>query len=1477
MASSIEKALAVGKELGLVDDKLADFVEKNEPKFAADIERQERCIEREMKQKEMELQLVSQREADERKHKQMELEIQSQRELEELKIKASIESEEQRLKHELEMEHLKVEALRLEEAQKSHESTIVDPSTKPKPKIPFFDEATDDMDSYLERFEWIAENYKWDKEDWPFHLSQYLKGKATEAYTRLSKTDRKDYDLVKEALLRRYNLTDEGYRKKFRESQPEDNETPQQFIVRLRNYLEKWIQLSQGKEAIDLFLVEQFINACPPDVAAYLKQSKIDSPEAVAENADRYLTAHGKKLSYPRTSNMRGQTSKYATEGTKVRSCLICNGSHLARECSQNKTGKYCVKCRSISHNTADCKSVEKPHSQLPQKSAAAAQSNEAPGDTNEDMRKIQINGKNYIEIGFCKTATPTRGETIVIDGRVNDTPARVLRDTGCNTVLVGKSFVRPNQFTGESDYCLLADGTARKMDLANISIDTPYFRGTVLAMVSEKPIHDLLLGNIPGVRSAEDPDKSWSQCNILTRAQAKAELNPMKPLAVTDVQGLPVDKPKLIQFQKEDDTLKRFYDADEVRKKGSQVTKFYTDKDVLYREYVNPKTNLGQPVVQVVVPTPLRAQVIQMAHCSILGGHLGTRKTMDRILSEFFWPGMNDDITRFCRSCDICQKTVKKGTVRKVPLQRTPIIDTPFKRCAVDLIGPIHPPSEKGHRYVLTLVDYATRYPEAVPLKEISSPIVAEALLDIYSRVGIPEEVISDQGTQFVSEYMKEFSRLLGTKQLPTTPYHAMANGLVERFNGTLKSMLKKLCVKEPRQWHRLINAALFAYREVPQESTGFSPFELLYGRSVRGPMTVLKQMWLQEGTDDEVKSSYQYVFDLREKLEEVMELANNNLRNSQARYKSYYDKGAKTRSFDTGDQVLILLPTDANKLLMQWKGPYKVLDKLGSNNYRVNIKGTSKTYHANMLKKYFTCDNDESSEPLVNTSAVVIVNSASVAAVIVDTDDTTADSELMELSVGDQNESVADVRLGEQLKQEQIHDVTDLLQSYGTIFNDQPGNCNTIEHKINLSTEEAVCSKAYKLPYTTRESLKSDIDEMLRMGVIQKSNSPYASPIVIVKKPDDTNRICVDYRKLNRVTILDPEPMVTAEDLFQKLSGDCFFSKLDLSKGYWQIPVRRNDIKKTAFVTPDGHYEFLRMPFGMVNSGATLVQGMRQILHGLSGADSYIDDIIIHTKTWDEHLSVLQEVLKRLQAAGFTVRPSKCQVGEINIEFIGHTISNGTLQPLDDNIKKVQDAARPQTKTQVRSFVGLAGYYREFIPNYSAIAAPLTDLTKKGQPNQVTWGPAQEKSFTTLKRMITEKPVLRIPDISRPFVLRTDASNIGLGAVLLQKYDEQFFPVSYASRKLQGAEKNYSVIEKEGLALVWAVMKFRQYLLGVEFTLQTDHQPLIYINSAKYENSRVMRWALVLQSYRIRLESIKGCDNIGADYLSRMDAEFV
>ena len=351
----------------------------------------------------------------------------------------------------------------------------------------------------------------------------------------------------------------------------------------------------------------------------------------------------------------------------------------------------------------------------------------------------------------------------------------------------------------------------------------------------------------------------------------------------------------------------------------------------------------------------------------------------------------------------------------------------------------------------------------------------------------------------------------------------------------------------------------------------------------------------------------------------------------------------------------------------------------------------------------------------------------------------------------------------------------------------------------------EEPVRLKPYPLPYALRQELKDEIREMLDKGVIRKSPSPYASLVVIVKKKDDLNRICVDYRKLNKVKISDPEPNKTSKDLFQQLGKSKIFSKIDLSKGYWQIPVAKEDVFKTVFVTPDGTYEFLRMPFGMKNSGATLVRGMREALSGMSGVESYIDDLIVFSSDWETHLRTLKELLRRLSEANPTARPSKCIFGASTVEFLGHDDGYDWITPNDDNLDKIARAKRPVTKKEVGSFCGLLGYYRNYIPSFAIIAAPLTDLTKKGQPNFVEWGEVQEKAFNTLRESLLKWPILRLPDHLLDFTLRTDASNSGIGVVLIQEHEGKLHPVAYASKKLRNAETKYSTLEKECLAIIW------------------------------------------------------------------------
>ena len=298
---------------------------------------------------------------------------------------------------------------------------------------------------------------------------------------------------------------------------------------------------------------------------------------------------------------------------------------------------------------------------------------------------------------------------------------------------------------------------------------------------------------------------------------------------------------------------------------------------------------------MQLVVPESFREKVLRLAHETLMSGHLGIKKTMDRVLTEFFWPGACGEVSRFCKSCDICQRTIQKGRVTKVPLGKLPLIDTPFKRVAVDIVGPIEPRYERKSRYILTMIDYATRYPEAVALPGIETERVAEALVEMFSRVGIPDEMLTDCGSQFTAEVMKEVSRLLSLQQIITTPYHPICNGLFERSHMTLKQMLRRMCAERPKDWDKYLPALLFAIREVPQESLGFSSFELLYGRNVKGPMAILRELWSGEASDEQFLSTYQYVIELRDRLEQTCKLAHENLKKVQIKQNAYYDTRAE------------------------------------------------------------------------------------------------------------------------------------------------------------------------------------------------------------------------------------------------------------------------------------------------------------------------------------------------------------------------------------------------------------------------------------------------------------------------------------------------------------------------------------------------------------------------------------------------------
>ena len=1283
-----------------------------------------------------------------------------------------------------------------------------------------------------------------------------------------------DFEKLKEALLRAYSVDADSYRRKFRESKCGDKESFAQLVVRMEQYLERWLSLSKVNkdynELFDFLIKEQLLSNCNPELRVFLKERDFNNSVSMAEAADRYKTAH-----------YRGNRTQKSPQANQKSPDKPDNNSSDKRPCHS---------CGKIGHWKPDCPENPK-----------------------------NFKGKNVNKVNFVFDAELPPENSSLDSGFAFNKQVKVLFDTGCNSVIVRSSLVPSHYKLGKRTAVYDWLGRPTYFPKVRCLIKSKFFTGWFNAIVAPIKFADVIIGNFPGVTVPPDalpgekpvplpnvttlPDNHGHAPDLsedphlpedpsppdvpssITSPESKVCLDDfdntedftdpdavlamavqtrasMKKGEVTDplkcppTADLDINKDSFLSAQKSCPSLKFVRDkcdSGKIEKVKARSIKYEIIDGLIYRICVESKQEHEIGSKQLVVPEIYRDKVLNLAHDSLTAGHFSHRKTSYKIFQKFFWPGVGEHVKRYCRSCHSCQKVTPKGNVRKVPMKSVPVISEPYSRVAIDIIGPLFPCSDRGHKYILTMIDYATRFPEAVPLKNIDTITIAESLVEIFSRVGVPKEMLSDRGTQFRSDLMQEVNRLLSIRALFTTPYHASCNGAVERLNGVLKTILKKLCSDHPQDWDRYLPAVLFAYREIPNDSLKFSPFELLYGRQVRGPLSILYEMWSNDDIDTEVKSTYQYVLDLKNRLKETAKLAASQAEISMKNYKAYYDRTSRPRKLNTHDEVLVLLPTNHNKLIMEWKGPFPVISSKDNGvDYLIKMRGKCKLFHINMLKKYYR-------RGAMNEDKKCKVQFC----VIEDNNDMTINSNL-----SDKND---EWNINEKLSDEQVNDIKCLVSEFADVFSDKPGHTTSIEHVINLDSTTPVSKKPYPIPHHLIEVFNKEVDNMVDMGIIEPSTSSYCSPVVLVKKPDDKWRFCMDFRCLNDITVFDCEPMPTTEDSLGNFTNDVYFTELDLTKGYWQIPLSEDSKLYTAFATAKGLYQFRMMPFGLKTACATFIRLMRKVTNGLSHTDCYFDNLLVHNSNWSEHLQDLRSLLDRLRQHGLTVGMSKCHFGYPKIKYLGVMLGKNTIEPLEEKVNAVNLMPLPQNKKELRSFLGTISFYRKFIPNCSDIASPLNSMLRKHSSNKLVWGDLQISCFNTLKSKLVDGPILCLPNHSLPFYLRTDASDNGVGAVILQEHNGTKMPVAYASRKLLDRESNYSTIEKECLAIVWAVEKFKNYIYGKEFVLQTDQQPLVYLRNMRNSNGRLMRWALTLQSYSFRIEYIKGTENVGADILSR------
>ena len=944
------------------------------------------------------------------------------------------------------------------------------------------------------------------------------------------------------------------------------------------------------------------------------------------------------------------------------------------------------------------------------------------------------------------------------------------------------------------------------------------------------------------------------------------------------------VSREELIKEQLVDSSLKPLFVLASQEKPEDESSYFVQD-GLLCRRYVFQKENFTNSFVQVVVPCKFRKAVLDLAHNEV-AGHTGVRKTYDRIVRRFCWPRLRRDVSSYLKTCHVCQLTGKPNQqIPVAPLQPIPAVSNPFEYLIVDCVGPL-PRSKAGHLYLLTVMCQSTRYPIAYPLRSITTKSVLKALTNFMSTFGIPKVLQSDRGSNFMSKQFARALRQLKAKHNISSAYHPQSQGALERFHQTLKSLLRSYCVELGSDWEEGLPWLLLAIREVVQESTGFSPNELVFGHAVRGPTAVLADEWCTAETPVNVLD---YVSGFRYRLYEARAAARRKLGKAQSKMQRLYNRRAKQRSFKLGDKVLALLPILNSPFQAKFGGPYEIVKCFNDHNYVISTPDRRKKVqvcHINLLKPYFS-PLPAAPVGLIATTQLGGSSDPDYVVSSVGNGSESLDFVSEESSEGVRGPSQAIVegrlRNSEFLAELPLHlshlndmektDIIGLIEFFPALFPDVPTRTSVIEHDIDVGGALPIKQHAYRVNPRKKELLQKEVDYLLAHDLAEPSFSAWSSPCLLVNKPDGTFRFCTDYRRLNSVTKPDCYPLPRCDDCIDRVGSAKFVSKFDLLKGYWQVPLTVRAKELSAFVTSDNFLQYRVMPFGVRNAPATFQRLVNLVLAGMKGCDAYLDDVVLYSTNWTHHLQQINELFTRLANANLTINLAKCEFGKASVTYLGKIVGGGQVRPVGAKIEAICNFTTPENRRELRRFLGMAGYYRAFCKNFSSVVTPLTNLLSPKV--QFQWSPSCQEAFDNVKLLLASSPVLSAPDFDRPFSVAVDASESGAGAVLLQVgLDGVEHPVAYFSRKFNRHQQVYSTVEREALALILAVQHFEVYLGSSPspIDLFTDHNPLVFIDRMRNQNQRIMRWSLILQQYPLKIQHIRGKDNIVADALSRV-----
>lgn len=1393
--------------------------------------------------------------------------------------------------------------------------------------VPQFRES--EVDSYFCAFERIAVALNWPRDVWPLLLQCKLSGKAQEVLGTLSLADSLNYDIVKATVLRGYELVPEAYRQKFRKHSKSSIKTFVEFAREKESLFDKWCSASKINDfegLRELMLLEEFKNSLPERLVVYINEQKVLKLSDAAVLADEFVLTH--KTVFP---THRSETRPV------VSSSVYYSPRYSGSTRLNQKEERACFYCHKVGHVISECMSLKhKSPASTPKLHKSVGLIKVTNKSSVKESPEVVLSRPDQSYDPFI-----FKGFVSLTGDSGDQKPVLILRDTGAAQSVILSSVLpwSEESYCGSSVLLRGIEMGCVPVPLHTVHLTSDlvsgYFR---IGVQSELPVHgvDLIMGNdlaggkvVPVLEVLDKPDAQLSAdvlgttfpdafpaCAI-TRAQSRrlgtmvdladSVLAPMlngediqcstpvfpvssdhddgnkdKTMASSvDCLRLPVTREELIAAQIEDVGLAKCFSSmlplSDKNRKG--VTYFF-EKGLLMRKWT-PRADLENDwssVSQIVVPAPFQTKVLSLAHDIPWSGHLGVTKTYDRLLRHFFWPGMKRDVARYCRTCSTCQVVGKPNQViSPAPLCPIPVMGEPFEKVIIDCVGPL-PRTKSGNQFLLTIMCTATRYPEAIPMRKITSKAIVKALIKYFSTFGFPKIVQTDQGTNFTSKLFGSVLKSLSVSHQMSSAYHPESQGALERWHQTLKAMLRKYCMDTGKDWDEGVPYVLFAIRETVQESLGFSPAELIFGHTVRGPLKVLKEQLM---ADDSVGSStnvLDYVSQVRERLHDACAVARENLSSTQKKMKRHFDVKSVFRSFQPGDQVLVLLPVPGSCLSSSFSGPYVVDRKLSDTDYVIKTPDRRRPFrvcHINMIKAYLVRGGTES--PITSEKPVV----SSVASVSLVTHPGVSLNDEDGLVMRNTPEQCARLCNSEMvaslpthllhLNDQQRSDIELLITDFPSLFQDVPSRTNVLKHDINVGDAAPIKQHPYRVNSIKRGVMKKEVTYLLENEMAIPSGSPWSSPCLLIPKPDGTQRFCTDYRKVNNVTIPDSFPLPRMDDCIDTIGSAAYVTKLDLLKGYWQVPLTLRASEVSAFVTPDSFCQYTVMAFGMRNAPATFQRLVNIVLADVPDCTAYLDDLVVHSTTWLDHLSTLRAVFARLANASLTLNLAKCEFGKATVTYLGKEVGRGQVRTVAAKVDAITRFPAPATRRELRRFLGMTGYYRTFCRNFSTVVAPLTRLLSPSVSFE--WTAECQSAFDSVKALLCTSPVLSAPDFQKPFKLEVDASSVGAGAVLLQEHDGLDHPVCYFSRKFNSCQSRYSTIEQETLALLFALQFFEVYVGSsvLPVVVYTDHNPLTFLSRMYNHNQRLMRWALVIQGYNLQIQHIKGSENIVADALSR------